>query len=91
MTIEAILLIPTYYRKEQALLRQCEEISAAAAKAIPLLSLQGASGEIAIKGKGKMHTYWLRGKTAKQPSPKTAAVDNPAQSQLPAVVPLLES
>ncbi|MGP1387382.1 MAG: adenylate/guanylate cyclase domain-containing protein [Thainema sp.] len=48
-------------------------------------------GEIAIKGKGKMHTYWLRGKTAKQPSPKTAAADNPAQSQSPAAVPLLES
>lgn len=45
MTIEAILLIPTYYRKEQALLQKCEEMSAAAAKAIPLLSLQGASEE----------------------------------------------
>lgn len=48
MIIEAILLIPAYYRKEQALLKQCEEISAAAAKAIPLLSLQGASEEIIL-------------------------------------------
>lgn len=45
MIIEAILLVPTYYRKEQTLLRQCEETSAAAAKAIPLLKLQGASEE----------------------------------------------